>query len=163
VHSYQHGKQHIPGISAARDTDSYDISNIPRVMRRCLDFCERRHDSAFINLVEEETVYYYRMLRCWPDTTMAEIYDAIAQVEGWKPKRCRISLNSQGDCRANDIIGNGRHACLGNISVSLFLNWPDPCDTTSDDGSGGSDDESESSFNNDDDSEIEDAIETTSP
>jgi len=114
----------------------YDISQIPNVMRGCLGFHKRTHDSAFIDLVEEETVYYYRTVRCWPDTSMREIYDAIAHVEGWKAGKFKVCLNSKGLCRAEDTIGKVRQECLGNMSVSLFLNWSDPSDSSSDEEAG---------------------------
>jgi len=143
---------------------TYDISQVPNVMRRCLDFHRRTHDSAFIDLVEEEMVYYYRTLRCWPDTTMQEIYDAIARVEGWKAETCKICLNSKGLCQPEETIGTVRQECLGNMSVSLFLNWSDPCDTSSDDESRGSHNQSEAiSSNSDDASDSDDASETAWP
>ena len=86
---------------------------------------------------------------------MQEIHDAIAHVEGWK----EVSRE-----------------CLGNMSVSLFLNWSDPCDTSSDDESGGSHNQSEASSSDSDDasnsddasdgddaSDSADATETTWP
>jgi len=143
---------------------TYDISQVPNVMRRCLDFHKRTHDSAFVDLVAEEMVYYYRTLRCWPDTTMQEIYDAIASVEGWKADKCRICLNLKGFCRAEDTIGKVRQECLGTMSVSLFLNWSDPSDTSSDDESINSHNQVEaSSSDSDNASDSDDGSETAWP
>ena len=105
-------------------TTTYDISGIPNVMRQSLDFPNRTHNTDFIDLVMEEFVYYYRMVRCWPHTTMLEIYDAIAHAEGWNKGTYKLCLKTKGPRRAGDTLANVRQLCLGEISVSLFTIWP---------------------------------------